>query len=77
MLKHETKNCPRCQQTFECRCGDIIHCQCESVDLKQQHHDYISTQYDDCLCANCLKQLRSEYNTNQFKQKIKELICYK
>jgi Cysteine-rich CWC len=77
MPTHETKSCPHCQQAFECRTGDIIHCQCESVKLKQAHRDYIAKMYDDCLCSNCLIKLRSEYNTLQFNQKIKELIANK
>jgi len=70
MQKHESKTCPSCQQDFECRCGDIINCQCETVELVQKYRDYIFKLYDDCLCASCLKKLRTQYNIETFNQKI-------
>jgi len=75
--KHETKTCPHCQKNFECKCGDVINCQCETIELKQQHRDYIFKQYDDCLCASCMAFMRSEYNISQFYQKINQLIEHK
>ena len=67
MIKHEIKTCPHCQKNFECKRGNIISCQCESVELQQHHLDEIAQRYDDCLCAHCLEQLRDEYNINQHK----------
>lgn len=61
ILPHQnTKTCPRCQQSFECKKDDVTHCQCASVKLFQAQRDAISQQYKDCLCANCLEQLRRE-----------------
>jgi len=77
MTKHEIKSCPRCLSPFECKTGDIVNCQCETVKLTQTHRDYISTQYDDCLCANCMQILRSEFNINQHKQQIQKLVIGK
>lgn len=77
MTKHEIKICPHCQQYFECKCGDIINCQCESVELKQKHRDYIYQQYDDCLCAGCMIILRREFNVRQFYNKIDQLVTHK
>lgn len=54
----ELKICPRCKNDFECKSNDVVHCQCASVELQQQQRDNIFKQYDDCLCANCLQQLR-------------------
>lgn len=71
------KTCPHCKQNFECRCGDIINCQCETVKLKEHHRDYIFKYYDDCLCASCMSDMRSEYDMQQFYQKINGLIQHK
>ncbi|MES0327923.1 MAG: cysteine-rich CWC family protein, partial [Gammaproteobacteria bacterium] len=60
----EPKTCPRCQNGFECKSNDIVNCQCVSVELQQHQRDNIFKQYDDCLCAVCLEQLRIEYKIN-------------
>ncbi len=77
MSKHEIKNCPSCSHPFECKTGDIINCQCETVKLTQQHRNYIQSKYDDCLCANCMNKLRSQFNTQQFNYQIQQLIAAK
>ena len=74
MNKHEIKTCPRCNKAFECKSGDIVKCQCELVKLEQCHRDYIAQQFDDCLCAKCLVDLRSELNTEQFTQQMNKII---
>ncbi|MCK4705624.1 MAG: cysteine-rich CWC family protein [Gammaproteobacteria bacterium] len=58
------KTCSRCQIVFECKSDDIINCQCALVALDQNQRDKILEQYDDCLCANCLEQLRVKYKIN-------------
>jgi hypothetical protein len=65
MYKHEEKICPRCSETFECKLGSILLCQCTAVKLNEVERDYIREQYDDCLCAKCMKELRAEYNNNK------------
>ncbi|MFC1588830.1 cysteine-rich CWC family protein [Pseudomonadota bacterium] len=55
-----TKTCPRCKLSFECKTDDVTNCQCASVKLNQSQRDYIFQQFDDCLCASCLEQLRDE-----------------
>jgi Cysteine-rich CWC len=62
MCKHEEKNCPRCGTFFECKVGDIPHCQCYVIKLSDDERDFISKKFTDCLCANCIKALKSEYN---------------
>ena len=74
MKKHESKTCPNCTHTFECKTNNIQTCQCETVDLTQAQRDYIATQFDDCLCAECLNDLRTEFNINQFQAHMKKLM---
>ena len=77
MPKHEIKTCPNCNHPFECKTGDILNCQCETVNLTQQHRDYIFKHYDDCLCANCMRKLRSEFNMQQFNNQLQQLVAGK
>jgi len=74
MNKHEIKSCPRCNTGFECKSGDIVKCQCESVKLEQCHRDYIAERFDDCLCAGCMAELRAEFNVGQFMGKLDGVI---
>jgi hypothetical protein len=62
MQKHEQKTCPHCQSIFECKTGSIEQCQCQTVSLDEAQLDYIHARYDDCLCAACLAELRTESN---------------
>lgn len=73
MNKHETRSCPNCNRVFECKSNKIQNCQCETVQLTQPQRDYIATQYDDCLCANCLKELRSQFNIGQSQKTMRDL----
>ena len=57
MNKHEIKYCPRCQASFECKAGDITHCQCFGIRLTPKLHDEISNKYGDCLCKKCLEEI--------------------
>ncbi|MFD2935849.1 cysteine-rich CWC family protein [Spirosoma flavum] len=60
--KHEHIACPRCQRSFECRVGSINLCQCQAVQLTENQQNYVGSLYQDCLCANCLLELRTEFN---------------
>lgn len=64
---HEQKACPRCSRAFECKVGDIGHCQCSSMVLSMEEKAFIETRYNDCLCADCLKDLQNKYTL--FKEK--------
>ncbi|MDH5360346.1 MAG: cysteine-rich CWC family protein [Gammaproteobacteria bacterium] len=57
-MKHESKQCPRCQAEFECKVGNIQLCQCSGVTLSDDEMAYLQEQYDDCLCARCLRSLQ-------------------
>ena len=59
MPKHEQKICPRCNNNFECKAGDIYHCQCKNIVLSTKEMAFIEEGYDDCLCINCLLELKN------------------
>ncbi|NOX92470.1 MAG: cysteine-rich CWC family protein [Gammaproteobacteria bacterium] len=71
--KHETRHCPRCNAEFECKSGSILLCQCQTVYLSPEQTDYVSAQFEGCLCASCLQVLRSEYNCRQHQRQIHRL----
>ncbi len=58
---HEQKICPRCNQSFECKLGDITHCQCSGTILSIEEIVLIEETYSECLCVNCLKDLKASY----------------
>jgi len=58
MCKHEQKSCPRCQQAFECKVGDVLHCQCYGISFTTEEKAHIERRYNDCLCRNCLLELK-------------------
>ena len=62
MPQHEKKQCPRCNADFECKSGTILICQCSKIELSSEQLEYCHTQYDDCLCFSCLKEMQVEFN---------------
>ena len=74
MPKHEKKQCPRCTKEFECKTGSILLCQCSNIEMTTEQLEYSSTQYNDCLCLSCLKELRTEYNNLSHKKKIENIF---
>jgi len=70
MPQHEEKICPRCQAQFECKVGSINLCQCQTVSLNTAETDYIQNQFEDCLCANCLFELKKEYKQHEHEETI-------
>ncbi|MEM6262472.1 MAG: cysteine-rich CWC family protein [Bacteroidota bacterium] len=65
MPKHEEKHCPRCGTLFECKVGSILLCQCTTVTLNEAEREYLREKFDDCLCANCMRELKEEYQAQQ------------
>jgi len=61
MPQHEPKACPRCNKAFECRVGDVANCQCSAITLTLEERAFIEDRYNDCLCINCLKDLKNKY----------------
>ncbi|HEX7904928.1 MAG TPA: cysteine-rich CWC family protein [Chitinophagaceae bacterium] len=68
MCQHEIKNCPRCNKAFECKPGNITHCQCYGLTLTIEQKAFIEERYTDCLCSNCLLQLKNQVEL--FKEKF-------
>ena len=61
MRKHEEKYCSRCNSLFECRAGNIGACQCSQVVIPETLADHIAMVYQDCLCLNCLLELKESH----------------
>ncbi|PIE42836.1 MAG: hypothetical protein CSA50_08245 [Gammaproteobacteria bacterium] len=63
MTKHEKSRCPRCHTLFECKTGSITLCHCNQVSLSQAQREYLSQQWDCCLCHKCLLEIKQETPT--------------
>ncbi len=74
MHKHEEKKCPRCNKAFECKVGSILLCQCTTVTLNEEERTYLRDRYTDCLCAQCMQDLKMEYHNELLKGRIDKLI---
>lgn len=61
MPYHEPKTCPRCGNAFECKAGDITQCQCYGIQLTTEERAFMEERYKDCLCRNCLLDLKNKY----------------
>lgn len=57
-LKYDSKKCPRCGKDFVCKAGNITQCQCYTVNLSREENLFIKEMYDDCLCRDCLENLK-------------------
>jgi hypothetical protein len=68
---HEMKYCPRCLASFECKPGNVAQCQCFDVELSRGEKEFISARYDDCLCKNCLLDMKMEYARELHVRKLK------
>jgi len=62
--KHEIVRCERCSSPFECKANSFTKCQCAKVQLTLNETQYVSEQYEGCLCAACLMVLKDEYQKN-------------
>lgn len=71
MCGHKGNDCPCCKQPFECKTGSILHCQCSRVKLTAAERDFISEQYDDCLCSKCLFTMKERCHENHFQNRLK------
>lgn len=61
MNKHEIIPCERCGKRIECKANSFTKCQCSVVYLNLNEVQYISEQFDGCMCASCLGDLQMEY----------------
>ncbi|MBS1593061.1 MAG: cysteine-rich CWC family protein [Bacteroidetes bacterium] len=58
-LTSRQTECPRCHRSFTCRADDIAHCECSTVTLTDAERRYIAETHNDCLCADCLKEMKA------------------
>ena len=68
MCKHEEKKCPRCGRSFECKVGNVNQCQCSGISFTEEEKKFIGEKYNDCLCRDCLLELKNRYM--MFKEKM-------
>lgn len=68
MQKHENKKCGRCQAEFECKAGSVEQCQCYGIPLSVEERAFLDSRYQDCLCRECLLQLKNRYTA--FREKM-------
>jgi len=66
ITKHETKYCLRCKASFECKVGDVVNCQCNTVVLSPETQLFLDGTNFDCLCAACLQ----DFNLMQSKSAV-------
>jgi hypothetical protein len=65
MSTHEQKYCPRCHSLFECKVGSILLCQCNKVVLDERAQAYLNKNYNDCLCAACMEEIKTILNNTR------------
>ena len=51
--KDYRKKCPKCMAVFSCY--NNSNCWCSSMDIGASALQNLRTQYEGCLCSNCLK----------------------
>lgn len=59
--KYDIKCCPMCKSKFECKPDNISQCQCSEIIPSSDEQMFISDKYDDCLCADCLLEMKKIY----------------
>ncbi|WP_428979747.1 cysteine-rich CWC family protein [Flagellimonas halotolerans] len=74
MAQHEDTYCQRCNAQFECKVGSISLCQCSAVAINKEEQEYISLKYSDCLCAQCLRQLKLENQNVKHQQSLRKIL---
>lgn len=54
--KYESRECARCHRMHSCTLN--IHCSCMDAEITEKILDQISCHYNDCLCSECLEELK-------------------
>ncbi|MCW3080354.1 cysteine-rich CWC family protein [Segetibacter sp.] len=62
---HETKTCPCCNKSFECKFESITICQCMEVHISQITRELLVKRYDECLCKECLSHIEGGNTTTR------------
>ncbi len=65
MPEHERKPCAACGTTFECKLGSITICHCFDIPINRDESVYLSNNYDDCLCHECLITAKTQFKIMQ------------
>ena len=60
MNTQEMKYCPRCHSAFKCKAANILSCQCNKVNLSEKEREYLTINYTDCLCVDCLEEIKQK-----------------
>lgn len=61
MTKHEIIPCERCGKRIECKANSFTKCQCSCIQLNLNEVQYVSENWEGCMCAACLLELKEEY----------------
>ncbi len=61
------KKCPKCLKNFECKSDNIEKCDCSKIILPVEIKKYIIDNYTDCLCLDCLKDMKCNYLSSEIK----------
>lgn len=73
MAAHESKSCPRCGNPFECKPGSITQCQCYGITFNEEEKEVIACSYNECLCRNCLLELKQEIKYKSLTEKKEQI----
>lgn len=73
MATHEPNSCPRCNQSFECKPGNITECQCFGIQFTEEEKKHISKVTSDCLCRNCLLELQQELRYENTRHRLAQM----
>lgn len=49
-------------------------CQCSTIRLTHEELEFIQLQYEDCLCAQCMKELKAVYHRQLLQDKMKRIL---
>ena len=60
--KYESKECANCGKLHVCT--GTVHCPCFDVEVSEEILDYISTHFDECLCNECMLEIKKSQNQN-------------
>lgn len=62
--KFEPRECARCKKRHICTLS--VQCNCFDAEITDKVMDYITLHFDDCLCNDCLEELKKDDLKSQF-----------
>ena len=63
MTKGRERKCPKCNNAFICTPDDILNCKCSTITLNKLETEYLKGLFNDCICSQCLLEIKSAFNT--------------